>query len=224
VYPFWKVCTICQNPFPTYTKEQALRNKTCSKECASKSISKNKKGKVIPPELCEGKVLITCPVCGKNVWEFRRTLKRVETPTCSRQCNGVLRGEEWRKHAHKGRANWTKESEQKLVERMTGENNPAWKGGVTYFKKKGNYTGVKYVRCPEPFLPMARKDGYVMEHRLIVAQHLGRMLKRTEVVHHIDHDPTNNDPANLMLFPSNSAHKKYEATGKPEPLWRLSKK
>jgi hypothetical protein len=71
---------------------------------------------------------------------------------------------------------------------------------------------------------MARKDGYVMEHRLIVAQHLGRPLKRTEVVHHIDHDPTNNDPANLMLFPSNSVHKKYEATGKPEPLWRLSKK
>ena len=100
--------------------------------------------------------------------------------------------------ARPGRA--VDEERSKFVERR-GENNPAWKGGVTYFKKKGNYTGVKYVRCPEQFLPMARKDGYVMEHRLIVAQHLGRPLKRTEVVHHIDHDPSNNDPANLMLFP-----------------------
>jgi hypothetical protein len=40
--------------------------------------------------------------------------------------------------------------------------NPAWKGGVTYFKTHGNYIGVKYVRCPEEYLVMARKDGYVM--------------------------------------------------------------
>ena len=91
----------------------------------------------------------------------------------------------------------------------------------TYWRKHGNYPPIKYVRCPADFLPMARKDGYIMEHRLIVAQLLGRYLKRSEVVHHIDHDPTNNDPANLMLFSSNTAHKKYEATGQPAPLWQL---
>ena len=31
---------------------------------------------------------------------------------------------------------------------------------------------------------MARKDGYIMEHRLLVAKAMGRLLKRTEVVHH----------------------------------------
>jgi len=104
---------------------------------------------------------------------------------------------------------------------MTGSNNPAWKGGVTYFRTHGNYQGVKYVRCPEEYRSMSRKDGYVMEHRLIVAQHLSRCLKRSEVVHHIDHDPTNNSLDNLMLFASNSEHKKYEAMGQPPPIWQL---
>lgn len=219
VYPFWKVCTTCQKPFPTYTKEQALRNKTCSKECANKNVSIANTGKV-PPEQCEGKTLVTCAVCGKQVWKPKAWIKRVETPTCSRQCNGVLRGQEWKQHAHKGRQNWTEESEKSAKEKMTGQNNPAWKGGVTYFKTHGNYVGVKYVRCPEEYIEMSRKDGYVMEHRLIVARILGRCLKRTEVVHHIDHNPANNDPSNLMLFASNQQHKKYEATGQPEPLWQ----
>jgi hypothetical protein len=103
---------------------------------------------------------------------------------------------------------------------MRGENNPAWKGGVTYFRKHGNYKPIKYVRCPLEFVAMARKDGYVMEHRLIVAQELGRCLLRSEVVHHINHDPQDNRLGNLMLFSSNTAHKKYEHHGEPQPLWQ----
>jgi hypothetical protein len=60
------------------------------------------------------------------------------------------------------------------------------------------------------FLSMARADGYVMEHRLLMAMIVRRPLKRSEVVHHIDHDPSNNDPENLMLFRSNGAHKRFE--------------
>jgi hypothetical protein len=90
------------------------------------------------------------------------------------------------------------------------ENNPAWKGGITLFKKKGNYKNVRYVRCPKEYLGMARKDGYVMEHRLFMAQRIGRILDRMECVHHIDHDPTNNEINNLLLFPCNRSHKIYE--------------
>lgn len=105
---------------------------------------------------------------------------------------------------------------------MSGDRNPAWKGGVTYFRKHGNYKPIKYVRCPAEYLSMARKDGYVMEHRLIVAQILNRPLLRCEVVHHEDHDPQNNHPHNLTLFASNTAHKLYEHRGSPEPIWRGS--
>jgi hypothetical protein len=93
---------------------------------------------------------------------------------------------------------------------MYGEDNPSWKGGITMFKKKGNYKNVKYVRCPQEFLPMSRKDGYIMEHRLVIAKWIGRCLDRIEVVHHIDHDPSNNDKQNLLLFPTNASHKRYE--------------
>jgi len=88
-----------------------------------------------------------------------------------------------------------------------GPENPAWKGGATYFRKHGNYKPIKYVRCPQEFLSMARKDGYVMEHRLIIAMAIGRPLTRVEVVHHRNHDPQDNRQENLELFPNNRAHK-----------------
>ncbi|OHD23895.1 MAG: hypothetical protein A2Y38_20335 [Spirochaetes bacterium GWB1_59_5] len=144
----------------------------------------------------------------------------MKEPTCSRECNGALRGKEWAAHAHKGRAAWTEGSVASFKERMSGSNNPAWKGGATYKRNKGNYVGPKYVRCPVEFLPMARKDGYVMEHRLVAATAIGRCLVRAEAVHHVDHDTRNNAPSNLMLFASNQDHKLYEAKGSPDPLWR----
>jgi hypothetical protein len=106
-----------------------------------------------------------------------------------------------------GRKGWTEQSLISYREKMSGENNPAWKGGVTYFRKHGNYKPIKYVRCPQQFLSMARKDGYVMEHRLLMAQMLGRCLERVEVVHHKNHNPQDNRLENLELFPNNREHK-----------------
>jgi hypothetical protein len=91
---------------------------------------------------------------------------------------------------------------------------------VTFKRSKGNYVGPMYVRCPAEFTVMARRDGYVMEHRLVVAKVLGRCLTRTETVHHINHNTRDNTLSNLMLFRTNGEHKKYEASGSPEPLWR----
>lgn len=122
----------------------------------------------------------------------------------------MARGREWAQHAHKGRAGWTAASMASYRKKMVGPRNPAWKGGVTYRRQHGNHKGAKYVRCPTWALGMARKDGYVMEHRLIVATMAGRLLARTEVVHHRDHDSLNNAPANLELWPTNGAHKRAE--------------
>jgi hypothetical protein len=41
---------------------------------------------------------------------------------------------------------------------------------------------------------------WMFEHRLIMEHHLGRRLRRDEVVHHVDHDRTNNALANLVLM------------------------
>ena len=92
-----------------------------------------------------------------------------------------------------------------------GPDNPAWKGGVTYKRPKGNYRGPRYVRCPPDLAVMARSDGYVMEHRLVMARWIGRPLLRSEVVNHKDRDPRNNDRPNLELYPSNADHKRGEA-------------
>ena len=62
---------------------------------------------------------------------------------------------------------------------------------------------------------MARKDGYVMEHRLVMAGAMGRCLSRQEVVHHLNHDSMDNRLDNLKLFASNSLHKRFEGTALP---------
>ncbi len=60
-----------------------------------------------------------------------------------------------------------------------------------------------------------RPDGYrsihvdgvkVLEHRHVMALKLGRPLKPGEIIHHIDHDRANNDPANLELVVNQSTH------------------
>jgi hypothetical protein len=81
---------------------------------------------------------------------------------------------------------------------------------VTYKRPKGNYIGPRYVRCPPDLLSMARSDGYVMEHRLVMARWVGRPLTRTECVNHIDRNPRNNDRSNLELYPTNGDHKRGE--------------
>lgn len=155
--------------------------------------------------------MLTCPACKTRFRTRRCWAAKAKVPTCSRRCNGKLRGAEWAKHGSKGKAGWTASSRASYQLKMRGANNPAWKGGATYKHRHGNYVQVKYVRCPPNLLPMARKDGYIMEHRLVMACRVGRCLTRTEVVHHVDHNPLNNDPSNLELWPTNRLHKLAEA-------------
>ena len=220
VFPFWKTCAACSRPFVCLNRCQVARNRTCGEVECKRAVRKPAVKKHASERV--GMLQIECAVCGEEIWRPRSHVLRVERPTCSRRCNGTLRGAEWAKHGHKGSSGVTPEGRASAIAKMTGASNPAWKGGVTVFKKHGNYAGVRYVRCPSEFLAMARRDGYVMEHRLVVARALGRCLLRRETVHHEDHNPKNNDIANLSLFRTNREHKLYEHRGSPEPIWRGS--
>ena len=52
-------------------------------------------------------------------------------------------------------------------------------------------------------------NGMVLQYIYIATQKLNRPLNKGEVVHHIDCDPTNNSPQNLMVFTNNAEHTKF---------------
>ena len=94
---------------------------------------------------------------------------------------------------------------------QNGRLHPNWRGGTTV--DKGGY-----ILRHKPDHPDANVAGYVREHRLVMEKVMGRPLRPTEVVHHIDDDPSNNSPSNLRLYESNSKHLAKTLKGKC-PQW-----
>lgn len=67
-----------------------------------------------------------------------------------------------------------------------------------------------YVEIKVKGHPRQNKRGYVYEHQFVMEQHIGRLLKKGEVVHHIDGNKQNNDISNLMLL-TNEEHAKLHS-------------
>ncbi len=57
-----------------------------------------------------------------------------------------------------------------------------------------------YVLAYVPKHPKAHKDGYVMLHTVLIERAIGRYLTENEVVHHINHDRSDNRLENLQLM------------------------
>ncbi len=82
-----------------------------------------------------------------------------------------------------------------------GKKSGMWKGG-RYQVKRGYWVIHKDLLSPKEqrlFVNMFNRNR-VLEHRLVMARHLGRPLTVDEVVHHIDYNNERNDISNLRLM------------------------
>ncbi len=89
---------------------------------------------------------------------------------------------------------------------MAREGHHSWRGGRVIY---GNgYVAVRPENTDDIAQVMLLSNGYVAEHRLVMAHYLNRPLYRWETVHHVDGDKNNNDIRNLQL--RIGSHGKYQ--------------
>lgn len=81
--------------------------------------------------------------------------------------------------------------------------------------KKGDYL---YALVPEH--PNCTKKGYVLMHRIVMENHLKRVLNENEVVHHKDGNKHNNVITNLEVF-EKGLHSKYHGKQKGRLMTKL---
>lgn len=86
--------------------------------------------------------------------------------------------------------------------RAKWDKSPQWNGGQ---RISHGYIEIR-LQPNDPFFAMATRNHYVRQHRLVMAQHLGRCLEPWEVVHHINGDIKDNRLENLELMADQASH------------------
>jgi hypothetical protein len=132
-------------------------------------------------------IWVICPVCEQGHWTACINNKAV-TSYCRLCCNSGSRCQIGKR----------------------GADNPGWKGGKTH--STDGYICVRVY--PEDFFyPMAKSSAnYILEHRLVMAKHLGRCLHEWECVHHKNGIRYDNRLENLELS-SNGNHQLMHSKG-----------
>lgn len=117
------------------------------------------------------KLWVTCPHCEQGRWIREDVTQRPSFTGLCNKCHAQYTTGQFDKHS-------------------------SWKGGKTI---KDGYVYIR-LRPTDPYYSMAKKGGYIREHRLVMAKHLGRCLLRDEIVHHKNGVKGDNRIENLELI------------------------
>jgi hypothetical protein len=189
----WVACETCRKERWVALDHGEPRSHKC-RSCASHgSLIPQPKGTIQNPVIddirspvdfglnhCSGLLqFCNCPKCGKGYWRTLSCLKRQKSNLC-KECATL--------HFN------------------SGELSNKWKGGKTV--TAGGYTHV-WLSSDSLYYKMVNKTGKLCEHRLVMAQHLGRCLQPFEIVHHKNGIKTDNRIENLELTISGEHSKNH---------------
>lgn len=202
-------CVECGTLITKYLSKVTCPDWTCCRKCAGayrlkKRIAEGTYVRKHKPKTGEECV---CPTCGKSVYRNKSQIAARASTYCSRECSYVpLRkgeyqncklcgGQFWKKPSDKNRRYCSKKCE--VADDIMRPLDRIHNGKPAKLDAKG------YIMLWEPDHPGCGCRGWKSEHRMLMEKHLGRILKPTEHVHHINGIKTDNRLENLQVLDGN---------------------
>jgi len=146
-------------------------------------------------------VTLKCQECGKEYevmncrqWIGGRGSKKYgkeQRKYCSRKCQLEAARRFWK----------SPEERKRRSERAMGSKNGRWKGGE---RKIMGYVWVYYSGSH-----LHKVQGAIPRAVFVMEQHIGRRLKKEEVVHHMNSIKTDDRIKNLLLFADSAEHMRW---------------
>ena len=130
-------------------------------------------------------VWVACVDCGKERW-----VQLVKDKVVHSRCRSCAAKNLWALGGHS-------------LQTLRGDKSPNWKGGRN--KTQQGYILIKVFES-DFFYPMTNANGYILEHRLVMAKQLGRNLQKWELVHQKNGVRDDNCLENLELTASIREH------------------